>query len=309
MKKFLSLESFIFSFFFFLLTGIISLIALHVLALSFPTIIQTILILIVLVFLFFRLEIPKKKKKNTVIYMGGIGMSVLLIYLIILSTGGITSPFLIFSHLAAIAFAFLITPLAGLAFILASVITLALNIPFDVTSRNFVNADPFVTSLYFLSYIQISPFTYWLAREYSKKDEWSHVLEKQMEMFKTEEEQFLKNIIEAVIVVDTKMKIVYTNENAKKLSPNNEKIAGQKMTNLYTFKDREGRTITESWPPFEHALTTKHSQVFENVQILLNNGEVLLVTMIILPIVQNSKTVALNLIIREESKTQIQEAS
>lgn len=276
--------------------GAVCLLFLFEVKVSISLILQLLAVLIILAMLAYRFILSKSGHKAT-IYIAGIMPVALLIDLLLFSTGGISSPFLISSYLLTIAVSFLISPQIGLSYIISTIFLLFLHTYLDPSAEEFVKKAPFAALLYFLSYIALVPFSYFLAREYKIKDDWAKILEQQISMFKSEEEQFLKNIVESVIVIDPKYKILYSNEQAKSLLKDTERIGGQKIYNLLTFKNQNNEDANEE-SIFTKAFSSKEPETLDNVNILSRSGEYVKAKIIMVPIVQYGKIVALSLIIK-----------
>ncbi|HVT01376.1 MAG TPA: hypothetical protein VHE53_04050 [Patescibacteria group bacterium] len=226
---------------------------------------------------------------------------VLLIQFLIFGTGGLSSIFLVASYLFTIGLSFLVSPQAGLMFITANSLLLIIYTALDASSIDFFQREPAAAVLYLLSYVALIPFSYLVAKEYRIKDDWAEVLRKQIEMFKMEEEEFLKNIDEAVIVADPNFKVMYFNEQAKAYCKDPSNISGQLVSGLVRFKNSDGKVVNAS-TLLSDVLEIQKTRKYEDMAASDNKGNYDKVALAVVPIVEDGKVVATSLIIKDRNR-------
>lgn len=200
------------------------------------------------------------------------GFPVLLfVYLLVFSTGGISSPFLVLTHFLALACAFLLSPNLALGFIFITIGFLVGHTYTDPSAKAFLLESPFAVILYFIAYLALIPLAYVLAREYKVKEEWVRRLQKQLALSRKEEEELLGNIADPVFVLNRNFEIVYAN-NAAMNWGFSQKDLGQYFFHLEEVKDKNGETLDAQSMSFPAVLETKSPTVIEDVQLSKKGG-------------------------------------
>lgn len=190
------------------------------------------------------------------------------IYLLVLSTGGLSSQFIITTHLFSMALAFLISPQISISFITAT-LSLFLLIAIGEPRQEFLGQSPFALVLYFVAYIALIPLSYIIAKEYRVKEEWANILEKQIATSKNQEETLLKNITDAVIVLNKQSQVVYINQAANTLTGFGREILDKNLFEFFRFKDQDGRALLPYQIPIDQSLNTKTQSYLENIRLLI----------------------------------------
>src|SRR3989344_1028090 len=218
---------------------------------SLELLMQIFTILLIFIGIITKFVLPKIKKpvKNYIIPLALLPI-VLLIYLLILSTGILFSPFLILSHFFAIGVAFLISPQISVSFILSTFILFVVHLIFENSLCQFLSNNSFLAIIYTISYLGLIPFSYILAKEYKIKEEWLAILENQIATSQIEEEQLLKNIQEAVILINNNFDILYTNQTAQNLFKLGANVINQNFYKVFNLKDTGGRNLFAYSLPF-----------------------------------------------------------
>src|SRR3989304_6369322 len=300
-KKLIPLAIYLASFLYFLVVGLISFLILRS-EIALETIMKIISVHVLLILISAKFVLSKSKQESRgVIYLGGLLPIILFGYFLIFATGGLSSPFLVLTHFFAISVAFLITPQIAVSFIAATIVLMAVNLAFDSSAVAFVRQTPFAAILYFVAYIALVPFSYVLSREYTVKEAWVKILEKQIATSKTQEEELLKNITECVLVVNRRLNLVYINKAAKEFSQYGEEILGQNLFKFFSFKDKDGRNIEPYSLPFGQVVSSKTQTTIENIQVSTKEKKFVKVDMKILPVIGPEEPLGLVLIIEERS--------
>jgi len=226
---------------------------------------------------------------------------ILFTWLLVLSTGGLSSPFLVLTHILALGLGFLFNPTLAVTFITATIALFVTHLILDPAGRVIWQESPTATILYFLAFLAVFPFSYLLAKYYKVKEEWVRILEKQIATSKNQEEELLKNITDAVFVIDRQSKLAYLNQAAMKFSKYGNEILEQDFFKFFSFKDKEGRNLEPYSLPFEQTLTSKVQTILENIQIAAKEKKYQHVDMKILPAIAPEGPLGLILIVEDRS--------
>lgn len=143
-----------------------------------------------------------------------------LVQLIVVSTGGFYSPYLILFHLYVIGASLLISFRASLIFLIFALIILASNTLFSPSILTLYKQDPFSTYLYLLSFMTIIPLAQILSSRYHLKDKLSQILEAQVQSLNKEievHESIIEHVEELVIITDRSLNILSFNKAVENL--------------------------------------------------------------------------------------------
>lgn len=152
----------------------------------------------------------------------------ILLQLLIFSTGGFSSPFLILFHLFALGLSFLLTLKIATVFLGFAGATLLFNTLFlDQKLLALFTTDPWPTVLYIISFMAIIPLYHLVMSRYNLKDAMARLLTSQLKLTTTQlrvadtqlkltkkrEESLLGGLSDLVIVTDTNLNILSFNES------------------------------------------------------------------------------------------------
>lgn len=226
------------------------------------------------------------------------------VFILIAGTGGISSPFIILSHLLALALAILVSPNVALTYIVSSSLLIILSFFIDPNARDYVTENLFPSILYMVAYAAFIPFSYVLAREYKTKDKWIKDLEKQITNSQTEEEALLKNINDIVIVLDSKFQIAYQNKKSGEFFKYSDDIIGKNFFDYFSFKNENGRDLPDYSLPFTQTLNSKLESRLENIQIAPKGKVFTKISIKILPVANDQGPLGIVLIIEDQNQTE-----
>lgn len=269
---------------------------------SLNTIIQIFVTLILLMIMIIRFGFPKinHSSRNLVLFLV-LFPAVLFIYLLVLSTGGFSSPFLILTHFFSIGLAFLISPQISIAYTLATMITIIFPLAYDQTTREFISQGSFVTILYLLAYLVLIPLSYILAREYKFREEWSKILEQEIATSNKQEEELLKNIKDPVFVLDNSLNLIYFNQAAMNLTGYSADILGKKYFETFIFKDKDGRTLAPYQLPLNQTIELRTQSLVEDIQMTNKEARFLHIDLKLLPAIGSKGSLGIILIAEDRS--------
>lgn len=171
-----------------------------------------------------------------------LGTSTVLIQLIVLSSGGIKSPFIIFIHLFMIGISLVFNFPVSLLFLLSSCIIIALDISFQQNLLTYILSDPYFIILQIISLIPIIPVSYIITQHYHFKDKLSKILHAQV----MGDEAILANVEELIIITDTKFQILSINDAVEKtIQKSSSEIIGRSIFEILLLKDNHGKLINK----------------------------------------------------------------
>lgn len=166
----------------------------------------------------------------------------IFIQLIIISSGGIKSPFLIFIHLFTIGISLIFSFSVSLLFLLASFIIIAIDISFRQNLLTLLLNDPYTTILQIFSLIPIIPVSYIISQHYHFKDKLSKTLHAQV----IRDETILANLEELIIITDTKLRILSVNDAVEKtIQKSDSEMIGQSIFEILLLMDNKGKLINK----------------------------------------------------------------
>lgn len=284
MEKLTLLATFVFT-----LAGLFSLFLIRT-EISLQTLLQVIAAVILLVVLITRFVFKKiaAKNKTQALLVESLAIS-LFIYVLVFSTGSLTSPFLALTHLYAIGVAFLISWQITVSFVFITVAFLILSIRFDPSVSAQLVESQFTLILYFLAYLAILPFTNFLAKIYRQKEAWVEELSQMLTTSKKHQETLLKNIEDAVVVISNDFVISFVNEafqNKTGFSQND--LIGKKFFEVFTIKDDSGSTLESEKLPFAAVTATKNEVKVDKLQISTKGANFLRINLKILPVIDHT---------------------
>ena len=240
-------------------------------------------------------------KNKFLIQIVGFSFVVIFINFLVITTGGLSSSFLILTHFFSIAIAFLISPKIAVSFIGATITLLAISLGLDKTARVLILETPVAAILYLVAYSAMVPFSFILAKEYKFKDELARLLEKQIATSKTQEEELLQNIADAVLVIDPEFNLVYSNTAAANLFGFAKEIWGRVLFDVFAFKDKDGRAVLAYSLPLRATLNSKSAANIDVLQISTKSKAFIRVSLKILPLLGSEGPLGLVLIFKSST--------
>ena len=228
----------------------------------------------------------------------------LFVYLLVFSTGGLASPFLILTHLFAIGMAFLITPKVSVAYVLITVAFIIFNAGTDQSAQALVSESPFAVTLYILAYLAVLPFSQYIAKIYQEQGQWAQKLSQMLTTSKKQEASLLRNITDAALVVSPAFIISFANDPAcEKTGFSKRELLGKKVSEILKFKDNLGKNLTFDKLPFASIVKTKSEFSLNELQIAKKDNTWWRVNLKASPLIDHEGTViGLLLVIKDFSQ-------
>ncbi|MBI3486452.1 PAS domain-containing protein [Candidatus Daviesbacteria bacterium] len=183
-------------------------------------------------------KISSKNQLSSILNYLILFISALIVQLLVFSTGGIYSPFLILLHLFTLGTSFLVSLKSSVSFLTFSLLILITNLWINPDQLRLIKDDPGTVLLYFASMVVIIPLANLLASKYHLKEQLSSILSKQVKVG----ESILESLNELVIVTDTNLQIISVNEAVKRMfNLNDAEVANKNMLDIVKIKDNFGK--------------------------------------------------------------------
>jgi PAS domain-containing protein len=154
-----------------------------------------------------------RKLINSFILVG----STFSIELLVVSTGGFFSHFLLLAFLFCLAIGFFISLRVSLSFLVLFYLILGVQVVFDPTLLHLFYSDITTLVLFVLAFIVAGNLAYFLNRSYTIKDLFVEVLHKQLKVVQNEEQSILSSVEELIIITDKDLHIISVNEAVEKI--------------------------------------------------------------------------------------------
>lgn len=206
---------------------------------------QIIIMLLVIILLIFNRFISSKVRPLLVGWgrLLALFLIAIIVQLVVISTGGFLSPFLILLHLFIIGTSFLLNVQASASFLVFSLLVLVANVWLNHDLFLLFKDDPFSVALYFVSFIVIIPLAQLLSKNYYIKDVLSKILSENLYLGQQREESIIQNLNELVLVTDKNLKILSINQAVEQtIKMSVGQILGSSLFNLlpirYKGKDK-----------------------------------------------------------------------
>lgn len=171
-------------------------------------------------------------------------LSSLFVQLLVISSGGFFSPFLITMHLYTLGVSFLLKISSAISFLVLSLMVLFASTFLNPTLFTIFKEDPGSAVIYLVSFIVIIPLAQFLMSTYHLKDTISKLLTAHIEMGEKREQSILSGLEEMVIVTDMNLKVLSFNEALEKNLNLPGEILGSSLLSVIRLKDKDGNPAT-----------------------------------------------------------------
>lgn len=164
-----------------------------------------------------------------------------LTQLLILSTGGLSSPFFILIHLFMIGLSFLFSFSLGILFLLSCLTIIFVNLSSTQDIVSMLQDDPSLILLQLASLLVIIPLAYLVSRQYHMKDTLASMLRTRIKTT----EAILESIPELVIITDPTLHILSVNDAVTKaLQRSQSELLDKQLFDVLLLKDAQGQLAT-----------------------------------------------------------------
>lgn len=227
---------------------------------------------VVLLLLLNRLILTRSRPPGPVPKLLLIFLAALLFELIIFTSGGFYSPFLIIFHLFAVAASFLISLRTAIVFLVMAVLALLADLWIDPQLQLLFISDPGPIILYTLSFLAIIPLYYLIGSRYNVKDAVVKILTRQIKLSELREQTLLSGLSDIVLILDTNLRILSFNEAAERvLGLSAPEIANRKLFEIVFLKDINGRIVDNKLLSIDQVIADKTTHIVNKLLLYTKN--------------------------------------
>ena len=225
------------------------------------------LLLIVLLIISRKLLFSDSKVSGKLFRFTLLILSSLFVQLIVISSGGFYSPFLILLHLYTLGVSFLLQMTSAISFLVLSLIILFASTFLNQTLLTIFQQDPGSVAIYLVSFIVIIPLAQFLMSTYHLKDTISKLLTEHIEIGEKREQLILSGLEEMVIVTDMNLKILSFNEAVEKIFKLPGGILESNFLEVIPLKDENGNPATFGSLSIDKVLKDRISHIVDGFTI------------------------------------------
>ena len=201
--------------------------------------------MILLLFILYRSSIASLKKffqhrgKWLLLFWGTV-----FVHLLVLSTGGLQSPFLILIHLFMVGLSFIFGFTVSLLFLLFSFMVIFVDTALTQNVMKFIAENPTVIILQIVSLIPIVPVAYIISQQYRLKNALANILGTQVKT----DQAILERLNELIIVTDPQFTILSVNDAVERaLQKSRSEIVNTSLFRTLLLRNKEGKVINKEY--------------------------------------------------------------
>ncbi len=193
----------------------------------------------------------------------------LFIQLLVVTSGGFYSPFLILYHLFAVGLGFLVSLFAAVVFSFLGIAVLIAQLLLEPNLLDLFKDDPGAVILYGLSLMIILPVNYLIASRYWVKDKLSNILSTQVDR----DRLLLGGVSDLVIIITPDLKIISFNEAADlSLKLSSGQFKGKPLFQTLVLKDASGAALGPDYFSLEQIMQDKTTRIFNDILLYPANS-------------------------------------
>ncbi|MBI2020057.1 PAS domain-containing protein [Candidatus Daviesbacteria bacterium] len=250
------------------------------------------LLLILLIFLARLFFTPLKPNPAKLVRLSLIFLSSMFVQVLVISSGGFYSPFLILIHLYALATSFLLNLQSSISFLGLTLLVLILGLFLDQKMSLLFQEDPGSVILYGISFLIIIPLAQFLMQTYHIKDTISKMLIERSRLSQIREESILQSLAEMILVTDKNLRILSVNEAYQKLfHQTGSELINKSLVEVLPLKDKNGQPIEPKSLSIENILTDKVTRIIKGYYLSTANNHSTEVIIQIRPITDSANQV------------------
>lgn len=235
---------------------------------------QVVIFIVIILLVFFNkfLLSSYESKLGKAIRITFILLTSMMVQTLVLSSGGLKSPFFILIHLYTLGAGFLIGTSSSIAFLLFSILALGGQIIFDENIRQIFNEDLGTVFLYGASLLVIIPLSVFLNRAYFLKEKLLEVVRKELKLKQIQHDTILKGIRDIIFIIDQNLIITSTNEAAEtELSQPESAIVNHPLFNVLFIRSIDGKLATKETLSIDRVIEEKTTRILKGFQLLVRN--------------------------------------
>jgi PAS domain-containing protein len=292
----------------FILSTLFSFFALTYFKLNVVNIQQILVVLLLIILLSYNKIFSQNKGLTQISQKAMMLVGSLFVQLLVLSSGGFFSPFLVLIHLYTLGASFLVNLSSSLAFL---GLTLGLVLVYSQTNAQYhqlLISDIGSVLLYIASFVVIVPLSALVSKYYHLKDSLFNLVSKKFNVIQSQQELLLLGLKELVIITDRDLKVLSANEAFKNMySITDTDLIHKKLFDLLALKDATGKEITEQDLQVHRVLLDHASRIVNGYYLYPSKSSAATKVIIqIRPVVSQENTVNQLMFILSEDQKQNQ---
>jgi len=196
-------------------------------------------------------------------------LTTLTVQLLVIATGGLSSPFFILFHLTTLGVGLLISSNTALLFLVSSSLILVGSTIVDHSAQSLWLQDPAATILYVISFVSVVPLVLLLTRNYSLKDTIVTLLTNQVKV----DENILAELNELVFITDRNGNILAVNDAVEEtLLKAGEELLHRPLFSVLFLRDKDGTVINQENLKLDTIIHEKVSRNIDNLSLLATSS-------------------------------------
>lgn len=232
-------------------------------------VVETIIILIIILD---RFVLKNSRPLNFALRLFLLFLLSLSLQVLVLSTGGFYSPFLVLFHLFAITLSFLVNLRVASSFLILSVSALIVATLLDERLFTVLNRDFGSVVLYLISFMAIIPLSGVVASRYHLKDTLSKILTQELKLTKIRQKSILEGLSDMVIITNTDLKILSFNEAAQRgLRLSTSELVDRPLFEVLILKDLKNLLVDKEYLSIAEILQDKTIRTVKNLLLYVRN--------------------------------------
>lgn len=196
----------------------------------------------------------------------------LFVQFLVLSTGGLLSPFLILIHLFTIGASFLVGLIPAIIFLILSITVVTSNILLDQIWQRIFLEDIGASLLYLISFIVVIPLAMLVAQRYRLKEALLDIVSRELKLNQLRQKSVLSSISDLVFVTDKNLNILSVNEACEKaLSMSGSELIHRSLFDVLFLKDKNDQLIKLKGLSVDRVLEEKTTRIIKDLLFISKN--------------------------------------
>lgn len=189
----------------------------------------------------------------------------LTVQLLVISTGGLFSPYLILFHLFALGTGLLLSIQTSLIFLIFSFILLILNLLSDPSTWHMILQDPAAAILYCISFISVIPLGQLLAQKYKIKDTILTLMSNQIEV----QDSIISGLNELVFITDKESRILSINDAVEStLGKTYSELINTPLFQVLLLRDKNGTLVDRPYVHLDKIIKENKTKNFTQLSLV-----------------------------------------
>jgi PAS domain-containing protein len=224
--------------------------------------VQQILVVLILVILLTYNKVSEQKGLSKISRMGMMTLGSLFVQLLVISSGGFFSPFLILIHLYTLGASFLINLTSATTFL---IFTITLIVIYSLTNPQYHQlflGDIGSVLLYLATFVVVVPLSAMVSKQYHLKESLFNLVSKKFNVIQSQQEILYMGLNELVVITDSDLKILSANDAIKNMyNLTDSELIHKTLLELLDLKDATGKKIDQTDLQVQSVLLDRASRI------------------------------------------------